>query len=415
MNEKELFLTFTEQLGEWSRTGKEPELGDWNIRAYLDMQEHRLQKKGIQRTVDYSIEGNVQRVGDYAISSLLNGYNKRLNCALGKEKISYNHNNKEIFRETREISIFQLIKQPQHENKDRRNETYVCPNCGNITQIAALEDEGCAYCGTHFLMSQLYPKVTNFYILDNLPVKKFGLRKLLKLLKWCFIFATVFTPLLLVSLSTGDSKILEHYKASEIIPMMYLGTFIFGLLFSPIILRAGESIPVMVGMAGAKAKITAELQKFDPTFSYDYFEGKALSLMRMILYADDPMEYVQYEGNGIAPSLGNIVDMEYRGGLGVEKIEKVDGYVVVKLKVYMKNMYFNGTKIKSKSEVVNLHMKHNAKWKVQPDFSIVKVSCHGCGGSFDATRNRCCPYCGNQYDAGIDDWTVLDISISAKK
>lgn len=89
MNEKELFRTFTEQLGEWSRTGKEPELGDW------------------------------------------------------------------------------------------RNETYVCPNCGNITKIAALEDEGCAYCGTHFLMAQLYPKVTNFYILDNLSVKKFGLRKLL--------------------------------------------------------------------------------------------------------------------------------------------------------------------------------------------------------------------------------------------
>ncbi len=56
MNEKELFRAFTEQLGEWSRTGKEPELGDWNIRAYLDMQEHRLQRKGFQRTVDYIMQ-----------------------------------------------------------------------------------------------------------------------------------------------------------------------------------------------------------------------------------------------------------------------------------------------------------------------------------------------------------------------
>lgn len=138
-------------------------------------------------------------------------------------------------------------------------------------------------------------------------------------------------------------------------------------------------------------------------------------MLRMIIYADNPEEYIQYEGKGLAPSMGNIVDMEYRGGLGVEKIEKTGGYIEVMLKVYMINMYCNGSKMELKNEVVNLHMRHNAQRKPQPDFSIVRVSCHGCGGSFDATKNRCCPYCGNQYDAGIDDWTVLDISVSARK
>lgn len=48
MNEQTLFEKFTEQLSAWSRTGKEPELGDWNIRAYLDLQEQRLKEKGLE-------------------------------------------------------------------------------------------------------------------------------------------------------------------------------------------------------------------------------------------------------------------------------------------------------------------------------------------------------------------------------
>lgn len=411
MNDKELFVKFTEQLGEWSRTGKEPESGDWNIRAYLDMQEHRLQKAGLKRTADYVINEDVQQIGDYAIGVLLNGYNQKVNLALGTEKISYIHNNEEIFRETKKVSVYQLIKHPLPDKEDWKNETYVCPNCGNISKVATLEKEGCPFCGTHFLMSQLYPKVTNFYILDHTLSKKLSFKFFLKLIAGCFIAATVLTLLLFFSLSIDGSNVLENYSKSEVVLTMYLGTFIWGLLLSPIIQLAGKSIPVMIGMAGAKAKITFELQKFDPAFRYDYFEGKALSLLRMVIYADHPEEFIQYEGKGLAPSMGNIVDMKYRGGLGVEKIEKTDGYIVVKLKVYMENIYFNGSKIMSKDEVVHLHMRHRAKRKAQPDFSIVKVSCHGCGGSFDATKYRYCPYCGSQYDAGIDDWTVLDITI----
>lgn len=88
MDDKELFLTFSSQLGEWSRTGKKPELGDWNIRAYLDAQENRLKDMELKRTFEFKPDDRVYKVGDYVVGVLLNGYNKRLNYALGQKNIA---------------------------------------------------------------------------------------------------------------------------------------------------------------------------------------------------------------------------------------------------------------------------------------------------------------------------------------
>lgn len=410
MNDEELFQKFADQLAEWSGTGKEPELGDWNIRAYLDMQEHRLKSKEITRIFEYKPYGHATRVGDSIVGNLLNSHNKRLNCAYGEKKIQYVNNGKTIFRENTKASLFQLIKHPSPENEEWKNETYICPNCSNIVKIEELESEGCSYCGTKFLMSQLYPKVTNYYILENMPKGKFKIKDLFGIMIVCFLLVTI----LLFFLYFDAPDIFMDYDMKEVVFTLYGGGLIWGFILFPIISMAKKSITVMVGSAGAKSQITATLQQFDPSFSYDYFEGKALSLLRMIVYADNPQKYIQYDGAGLAASFGNIVDMEYLGGLGLDGIKHIGEYIEVKLKVYMKNTYYDGGKIKQKGEVLNLQMKHKSSWKVEPEFSIVKVACHGCGGSFDATKEKNCPYCGREYDAGIDDWIVSDISIKSE-
>lgn len=410
MNDEELYLKFVDQLAEWSGTGKEPELGDWNIRTYLDMQEHRLKSKGITRIFEYKPDGNVMRVGDTVVGNMLNSYNKRLNCTFGQKKIRYIHNGKTIFHEDTKASFFQLIKHPSSENDEWKSETYICPNCNNIVKIEELESEGCSYCGTKFLMSQLYPKVTNYYILENLPNGKFSIKDLFDIIIVCFLFVTILS----FSLYFIAPDIFRDYDTKEVLFTLYSGGLIWGLILFPIISLAKKSIPVMVGTVGAKSQITAKLKGFDPSFSYDYFEGKALSLLRMIVYADNPQKYIQYEGKGLAASFENIVDMEYLGGLGLDGIKQTGEYIEVKLKVYMKNTYYDGRKIKQKGEVLNLQMKHKSSWKIEPEFSIVKVACHGCGGSFDATKDRNCPYCGKEYDAGIDDWIVTDINIKSE-
>ena len=42
-------------------------------------------------------------------------------------------------------------------------------------------------------------------------------------------------------------------------------------------------------------------------------------------------------------------------------------------------------------------------------FSVKKVKCPCCGGSFDATRERHCAYCGEPYDMREDGWTIMEL------
>ena len=50
-----------------------------------------------------------------------------------------------------------------------------------------------------------------------------------------------------------------------------------------------------------------------------------------------------------------------------------------------------------------------AEAHADPGFSIHRVSCPSCGGSFDAVYKRDCPYCGNPYDLKKKDWIVQDM------
>lgn len=51
-------------------------------------------------------------------------------------------------------------------NQEDIQTSYVCPNCGAISAVGVLL-EGCPYCHTRFFMSDLFPKVTNYYFLPD--------------------------------------------------------------------------------------------------------------------------------------------------------------------------------------------------------------------------------------------------------
>lgn len=78
--------------------------------------------------------------------------------------------------------------------------------------------------------------------------------------------------------------------------------------------------------------------------------------------------------------------------------------------LYLTNTLYSGGKIKQKEEKIRLRMYHRAEFPVNRSLSIAKVQCPNCGGSFDARKEKCCPYCDQPYDAGINDWIVTEIS-----
>lgn len=59
-------------------------------------------------------------------------------------------------------------------SNENLNSQFSCPNCGNVAPYASFIN-GCPYCGTRFMMDQIYPCVTNYFtiaeIIDNKGVK----------------------------------------------------------------------------------------------------------------------------------------------------------------------------------------------------------------------------------------------------
>ena len=69
------------------------------------------------------------------------------------------------------------------------DELYSCPGCGAVSQISVLQS-GCPFCKTFFSMNELFPKVTNYYFLqdDSLTDKEFK-NTMRKVLLPCIVFS----------------------------------------------------------------------------------------------------------------------------------------------------------------------------------------------------------------------------------
>ena len=79
--------------------------------------------------------------------------------------------------------------------------------------------------------------------------------------------------------------------------------------------------------------------------------------------------------------------------------------------LFLENKYYTGWKVNKYDEVVRVVMKRNVTKPIDSTFKITGIHCPNCGGSFDATKNKTCPYCGNAYKMEDTDWSVESISL----
>lgn len=413
-----LFARFIKELQLWCRTGKEPAGADQDMRYYLDLQEKRLKEHNLQ--VDRRFEPDGKVYSSYQVMNsipLLNAANyfsrfrRSTYFQFGNETVSYYRDSKEIYSKNKTVTMYQTIIDPEPGDRHVGETSYICPNCGAISTVKTLQEEGCPYCGTRFIMKDLYPKVTNYYCLENnnLDNKR---QKRHKRIVWggAALVSLFFT---LQSVSRGEgmtalSAVMAFVLGSLIsalaihlcVSLFYLGGLIVGSF---------KSVGVTGASAGTKRKITNRLSQYNPSFSYEYFEGKALSLARMILFHDDLSNCVQYKGKDLSNQFAELIDVQYRGGMGVQSIRANADRIEVVLNLYLTDTIDNGKKITVKNETVRIWMYHNVRFPVDPAFSIRKVQCPCCGASFDARTIKACPYCHQEYDAGINDWVVTRI------
>ena len=163
--------------------------------------------------------------------------------------------------------------------------------------------------------------------------------------------------------------------------------------------------------AATKARMEADLKRYDENFSYEYFEEKVLSLFRGIAFSENRSSLTIYDNADPLSYMDNIVDVEYRGTLEYVGSSVVENVLRISVKAYVVCAYYDNASgtVSFKKQVFHLILAKKVK-KEDYGFTIHAVNCKKCAGSFDAIHVSTCPYCGSHYSLIEDNWVVNQIT-----
>ena len=401
--EERIYRAFAGELEEWSRTDRAPATGNQDIRYYLELQRERLRRRGLRMEYHFQLRGeHLDNI--YGITYKDRIYTNMLTCSSYLQKTTLSRNGKVLYEKKDTQRFLQTITWMEQQ---RPEETYCCPNCGAVSPIKTLLG-GCPYCHTRFLMSDLFPKVTGYYFEHDFFMNDKEAKR--KSLRWV-LGGILVTFLLGLPASIRDLGLIGlPISLLASIPMgAFSGYFVMCIcMLFHLVGAALGLVSRLPNVAGTKKKINRLLQPYDPNFSYEHFSSRIVNLLKMMIYTDDVENTPVYDGQGGIPDFSNIVESVYRGSMGLNKGWVQDGYCYLDLDVYMSDIY-DGKVMHRRNDMFRMVVCKTIKKGADLGFSIKKVQCSGCGGSFDATRKRICPYCGNSYQLREDDWVVLSI------
>ena len=154
-----------------------------------------------------------------------------------------------------------------------------------------------------------------------------------------------------------------------------------------------------------------KMRKLDPTFSTEYFRDKSMSLMKLMLYSENPQELTICRcSHPIPEKLREIVDVRCQNS-GINDYSIRDGVCDVLLTFYTDSLHFRDGKVFPKSDRIYMRLRKVIKKPTDLGFTVTAVTCPSCGASFDAEKVRNCPSCGNAYPIDENEWVVTDIRI----
>lgn len=390
------------KLSDWAKNGETPDIASSDVAYALNLQKKRLEQKNLTTEIELlPCETYMQDAGKWQDQKYTNTQKFHL-CT---RQQSYYRNGKRIHQMKQDCTLYTINTMANYSDAVE-NDSYSCPSCGAVSIVKQLREE-CPYCKTKFMMSDLFPKVTNFYFLENFKLKENKLRMFMLL---CAIAGAVF-GLLRTDPGTAINYVaLVGNMIAGVIGFVIIGYFLFaiGLLFY-VMFKAAASIPQLLKGGGTGKKVERRMKPYDALFSYKYFEGKVLSLLKMVIYSDDLKNLAAYEGTSLDPAYADIVDVTYGGSMGLKSFHVEGNYAHVELDAYLMNTYCKNNNISRKREVVTVGLCKNISRPSDFGFSIKAVRCPNCGGSFDATRQKNCPYCRGAYRMREHDWVVTSV------
>ena len=391
------------------RSGKEdPDKASADMKYARALQRARLTSKSAAIYTEYDLTPETFRFVNWKLDTDTR-YKVRIPFyeLNAKTEVRVNNRRRKVMREKQKIYGYAVWLLGQ-----RGKMSYCCPNCGGTSTVEELLG-GCPYCSSRFLMSDLYPKISSIYTQKELNIKK-HLR--LNVLFFVLAFTALFFCLNAkeyISIFNGTyegNKTFEMLAALVIVP--FAGIFV-GVLFANLAVAfrvLGKYISTS-GLRGdtrtAGRQVPEFMRHYEPNFSLDYFITKLVGLTQVMIYTDDYKNCAVYAGEPMENKWRDIIDARYRGFPKINECRSENGYLYVDADVCMDDVYCLSGRLKRKNERFRLVLRKNASAETDYGFSIHAINCRSCGASFDATKQKHCPNCGNTYAIDSYDWVVV--------
>lgn len=406
---------FKASLGSAISKGNNITFADSDVSYILKLQHDRIRRKGLE--LDYNIYDREEENNRFiAASDWQDAHYHSTVCfnSSGVKRIVKNGGNVRYKDDKKSVFYGTITDVITGTRPD--DDPYSCPNCGSVSTIAALQN-GCAYCGTRFKMDELFPKITSYYFLEDPHMtKKEFLTGFLKFYPFavigtyilcCIMKGDVYLPW---NLLTNIPKLIGTIFGIGFgsIPIAYVlfAYFLFMRLIVKAISNGGK-----MGTAGSRSKFESRMKRLSPEFSYEYFTSKVLSLIKTAIFSEKESGLMFYRGGALEPQMKDIIDLNYGGALGCQSFKDEGNFVTVETKAYFDVLYAKENKVYSKAQVFSATLRRRTDIPVNFNFSMTRIACPSCGASFDATKLKNCPYCGNEYDGISDDWVLVDLKI----
>lgn len=404
-----IFDIFAAELNDWYNNHRTPTACDGDTVYFLQLQKDRLRSKELTMQQQIAPTKN-NSMGTATLTRKSQWYTADNKFEQTTRHITFSRNNETLYeRDIDEYMHETIIHNPNESQLDHM--TLTCPNCGAVSLVSDLTS-GCKYCNTHFEIKDLFPRVTNMYFYKTTSSGKFSnitRNTILCSMLVCFLFSLIGT--------LPDEDIAPPLALFSSYFAALLVGGLFGLIISNVILLftafnqdGRKRIPFFKSIT-AKGKITRTMRQYDRNFSIDKFEGQIISLIRMVVFANNSANLTACKATTLDPRFQNIVEMTHISTFVVKRIRKENNLLHMTLRTWWINYNDIDGKIKKTGDCIDITISKDISHAETPGFSITSVNCRNCGGSFDAVRQRICPYCQTEYHMEYDNWVVEDMQL----
>ncbi len=408
------FSTFARELSQWSRTGAAPRSADSDLRYAMDLQKDRLDRLGLELEYDISPRGvldgtgsrqsRTRRAGRFEMEESWRSCLLETRIHAGEKTL--------FFRREREILYLTLTRFRGGELPAQAPCT--CPACGAVSMVETLSQKGCPYCGGRFTLGELYPKITGYYFVRDSGMTKEEFKT--PVLRLSLIFGGFWLvaglPGMLMRCFDGGfhpwplvGGLLSAALFGGIFGYVAYVLYLLAVLFR----EAAGSLQLLPGFLRGRRRLTEFFRDLDPDFSYEFFLGKMASLAKRVLLAEDPGELPDYGGGALPEFCRDILDVSFRGGLGLGACRREGNRVSLNVTVFATCLERGKHGIRRRNRAVTMTVCRELG--PEEPMALRRVQCPACGGSFDATRLKCCPYCDSPYDRAKSTWVAEAVQV----